>query len=549
MARLADATPQNATELRQWILDWSDYFSEISEESSRRYIAMTCDTQDQQAAALYEQFVSEIDPVVSKWNEVLEKKLVAHPSVGELEEEFGHWFRSVRSSLELFNAKNIPIETQVNLEVQGYQKITSAMSVKWQGETKTLQQMGPFLQSPDRQVREASWKLVTERRLADHEALDASFGKLFALRMQIAANSGYKDNYLPYIFKAKGRFDYTPKDCRKFHETVRKVVLPMQAEHYRRRAGRLGLDRLRPWDTAGDPLGRPPLHPFQTGAELIEKCERLFGRLHPQLGEWFGILRKENLIDAESRLGKAPGGYQIGLDKSRRPFIFMNAAGTNNDVYTLLHEGGHSFHQFAMADQPIAAYRDLPAEFAEVASMGMELLGSADLSDFYSASDARRSRLDELGDLLSLFPWVAMVDEFQAELYSHPGHNASDRREMWLGVMDRFDAGLDWTGFEEAKAYHWQKQLHIFEMPFYYIEYGIAQLGALQVWANAKKDPKKALEKLLAAERLGGSRPVPELFKTAGAKFDFSARTMEPLMRMVCEEFTALEKEEGLDSV
>jgi len=533
--------PADAQILRAWILDWSELESIIAEESSRRYISMTCDTTDTTAAQAFEEFVAQIEPILSEQSDRLKRKMATHPTLSALEPEFGNWFRQVRIALELFRPENIPLETQINLEVQAYQKITGAMSVEYQGTTKTLQQMSPYMQSPERNVREEAWKLVSKRRLRDREALDAAFDKLFGLRMQVARNTGHT-NYLDYIFKAKGRFDYTPADCYAFHESIEKLVLPLQRELNKRRAKLMGLPALRPWDMDGDALGRPALKPFTKGDELIAKSEKLFQRLHPQHGTWFSELRARKLIDPDSRLGKAPGGYQIGLDESRVPFIFMNAAGTNGDLYTLLHEAGHAFHQFAMADQPIVAFRDIPSEFAEVASMGMELLASSDLSDFYSPADAKRSRIDELSDIFRLFPWIAMVDSFQHELYSRPNHGASERKEIWLSIMDRFDAGVDWSGLEDARAYQWQKQLHIFEVPFYYVEYGIAQLGALQVWDNARKDLRKAIDQLIAAERLGNSRPLPELFQTAGIRFDFSTRTMEPLIQGVWDELEKLDR-------
>lgn len=533
--------PAQAEILRAWILDWSELESVIAEESSRRYISMTCDTADTAAAQAFEDFVGQIDPIMAEQSDRLKKKLIAHPCLKDLDAEFGNWFRQVRVALELFRPENIPLETAVNLEVQCYQKITGSMSVEYQGERKTLQQMGPYLQSPDRSVRETAWRLISDRRLQDRVALDTAFDKLFALRMQVAQNTGHS-NFLDYIFKAKGRFDYTPADCRAFHDSIEKLVLPLQRELHKRRAKQMGLEKLRPWDLDGDALGRPALKPFQHGEELIAKCETLFNQLHPQQGQWFAELRARKLIDPDSRLGKAPGGYQIGLDESRVPFIFMNAAGTNGDLYTLLHEAGHAFHQFAMAGQPIIAFRDIPAEFAEVASMSMELLGSSDLSTFYNPADAKRSRIDELSDIFRLFPWIAMVDSFQHELYTRPRHTAADRQDIWLSIMDRFDVGVDWTGLEDARATQWQKQLHLFEVPFYYVEYGIAQLGALQVWANAKKDPQRAISQLIAAESLGNSRPLPELFATAGIKFDFSTRTMEPLLQSVWEELETLDK-------
>ncbi|MDR3002230.1 MAG: M3 family oligoendopeptidase [Fibromonadaceae bacterium] len=530
----------NAEELRKWILEWSEFSSVLAEEHARRYVAMTRDTKDQQAAEAYEFFVSNIEPIILEETEKLQKKMIAHKNLSDLENEFGNWFKTVYTDLELFREENIPLETQINLEVQKYQKITGAMSVQYKGETKTMQQMNPYLQSQSRAEREEAWRLLTERRLQDAEALDNAFDKLFSLRIQVAKNSGY-ENYLDYIFKAKHRFDYTPQDCKNFHESIEKIILPLQKEILNQRAKKMGIPKLRPWDLSCDPLGRPALKPFKTGAELISKCGNLFSRLNLQWKEWYGILEKENLIDADSRLGKAPGGYQITFDKARVPFIFMNAAGTNQDVYTLLHECGHAFHQFAMAEQELFAYRDIPSEFAEVASMSMELLGAEDLSDFYEKEDFQRSRIDALQDIISLFPWVAIIDAFQHELYIRPNHTAQDRKEIWLALQTRFDTGVDWTDLERARSYLWQKQLHLFEVPFYYVEYGIAQLGALQIYADAKKDKEQTVKKLIKAERLGSSKPLPELFRTAGIKFDFSPKTMEPLVDIIYDELLAVE--------
>jgi len=539
--QLEQSEIQNAEALRNWIFDWSELASVLAEESARRYVAMTCDTASKPAAEAYEFFVSNIEPVILEETEKLQKKLIAHKNLPDLENEFGCWFKAVRTDLELFREENIPLETQLNLEIQKYQKITGAMSVKYKGETKTMQQMAPYLQSPSREEREEAWKLLTERRLQDAESLDAAFDKLFSLRIQIAKNSSY-ENYLDYIFKAKHRFDYTPQDCKNFHQSIEEIILPLQKEILNRKAKKMNLLKLRPWDLSCDPYGRPALKPFKTGAELISKCQNLFSRLNPQWHEWYKILEDKNLIDADSRLGKAPGGYQIAFDEARVPFIFMNAAGTNQDVYTLLHESGHAFHQFAMAEQKLFAYRDIPSEFAEVASMSLELLGAEDLSDFYGKEDFCRSRIDALQDIISLFPWVATIDAFQHELYSLPKHTAKDRKEIWLALQTRFDTGVDWSGLEEARSYIWQKQLHLFEVPFYYVEYGIAQLGALQIYANAKKNNGIAVQNLIKAERLGSSKPLPELFGTAGIKFDFSPKTIEPLAKMILDELDVLEK-------
>jgi len=529
--------PVDSAKLRQWILDWSELESVLGEVSCRRYVAMTCNTADEKAAKAYTDFVENIQPIMNEYDDKLNKKLVAHPAKDALQGEFGEWFKGVQVSLDLFSPDNIALETEENKEIQAYQKITGGMSVEFDGETKTMQQMAAYMERTDRELRERAWRTMWERRLKDKDALDKSFDNLFAIRKQVAKNAHCKD-FIDYIFLAKHRFDYSPADCEAFHESIEKLVLPLQKEIYKKRAQKMGLERLRPWDLNVDPLDRAPLKPYSTGDELIEKVDQIFESIHPQAGKWAREMQAKKLIDPDSRLGKAPGGYQIGFDESRLPFIFMNSACTDRDIYTLLHESGHSFHQFALADQPIFPYRDVPAEFAEVASMSMELIGMSNLKPFYGndREAIERSTIGELEDVIWLFPWVASVDSFQHRLYNYPEHTASDRSDIWTEIMDRYDAGVDYTGLEAVRRNLWQKQLHIFECPFYYIEYGIAQIGALQVWANFKKDPKKAIDDLFRAESLGSSRPVKELFEAANIKFDFSPRTLEPLMQVVWDE-------------
>ena len=531
--------PVDAAKLRQWILDWSELESVLGEVSCRRYVAMTCNTADENAAKAYTDFVENVQPIMNEYDDKLNKKLVAHPAKDALKGEFGEWFKGVQVSLDLFSPDNIPLETEENKEIQAYQKITGGMSVEFEGKTQTMQQLAAYMERTDRDLRERAWRAMWERRLQDKEALDKAFDNLFALRKQIAKNSHCKD-FIDYIFLAKHRFDYSPADCEAFHESIEKLVLPLQKEIYKKRAQKMGLDRLRPWDLNVDPLNRAPLKPYRTGDELIEKVDQIFESIHPQAGKWAREMQAKKLIDPDSRLGKAPGGYQIGFDESRLPFIFMNSACTDRDIYTLLHESGHSFHQFALADQPIFPYRDVPAEFAEVASMSMELIGTSNLKPFYGDDKEAiaRSIAGELEDVIWLFPWVASVDSFQHRLYSFPEHTASDRSDIWTEIMDRYDTGVDYSGLEAVRRNLWQKQLHIFECPFYYIEYGIAQIGALQVWANFKKDPKKAIDDLFRAESLGSSRPLPELFAAANINFDFTPKTLEPLMQVVWDELS-----------
>ena len=531
--------PVDSAKLRQWIMDWSELESVLGEVSCRRYVAMTCNTADENAAKAYTDFVENVQPIMNEYDDKLNKKLVAHPAKDALKGEFGEWFKGVQVSLDLFSPDNIPLETEENKEIQAYQKITGGMSVEFEGKTQTMQQLAAYMERTDRDLRERAWRAMWERRLQDKEALDKAFDNLFALRKQIAKNSHCKD-FIDYIFLAKHRFDYSPADCEAFHESIEKLVLPLQKEIYKKRAQKMGLDRLRPWDLSVDPMNRAPLKPYSTGDELIEKVDQIFESIHPQAGKWAREMQAKKLIDPDSRLGKAPGGYQIGFDESRLPFIFMNSACTDRDIYTLLHESGHSFHQFALAGQPIFPYRDVPAEFAEVASMSMELIGTSNLKPFYGDDKEAiaRSIAGELEDVIWLFPWVASVDSFQHRLYSFPEHTASDRSDIWTEIMDRYDTGVDYSGLEAVRRNLWQKQLHIFECPFYYIEYGIAQIGALQVWANFKKDPKKAIDDLFRAESLGSSRPLPELFAAANIKFDFTPKTLEPLMQVVWDELS-----------
>ena len=538
---LLRSIPVNADKLRQWILDWSELESVLGEVSCRRYVAMTVNTKDEAAAKAYESFVEKIQPLMNEYDDKLNKKLVAHPAKDMLKGEFGEFFKGVQVALDLFSPDNIPLETEETIAIQDYQKITGGMSVEFEGETRTMQQMAAYMEKTDRPLREKAWRTMWERRLKDKEALDNSFDKLFNIRKQIAKNAHCKD-FIDYIFLAKHRFDYSPADCEAFHESIEKLVLPLQKEMYKRRAQKMGLDKLRPWDLSVDPLNRSPLKPYTTGAELIEKVDKIFESIHPQAGKWAREMQAKKLIDPDSRLGKAPGGYQIGFDESRLPFIFMNSACTDRDIYTLLHESGHSFHQFALAGQPIFPYRDVPAEFAEVASMSMELIGMSNLKPFYGddLESITRSVIGELEDVVWLFPWVASVDSFQHRLYNYPTHTAEDRSDIWDEIMARYDAGVDYSGLEAVRRNLWQKQLHIFECPFYYIEYGIAQIGALQVWANFKKDPKKAIDDLFRAESLGSSRPIKELFEAANIKFDFSPKTLEPLMQVVWDELAAI---------
>ncbi len=530
----------SAGDLEQWLFDSSELQSAISEERSMRYIAMTCDTEDGEAEQAYLHMVQNFMPAAKPWFHRLNKFYLDCEARAELDaERYEVLDRDVAVEMELYRQDNIEIQTQASVLSQKYQKISGAMTVQFHGEELTMPQLGKHLEVTDRTTRQEAWEASGERRLQDREAFDGIFDELSGLRSQMAVTADCAD-YREYIFKSYRRFDYSPADCEAFHTAVEKHVMPLAREQAERRRQALGLDTLRPWDYGVDPLGREPLRPFKDATELGEGCSRIFERIDPELAQQFAGMVEHGDLDLDSRRGKAPGGYQSSLDEQRRPFIFMNAAGLHRDVETLLHEAGHAFHAIASRNDPLVEYRHAPIEFAEVASMTMELFGDDYLDEFYSPEDAARAKRKHLEGVISLLPWIARVDAFQHWIYTHPGHTRDERTAAWVALGERFETATDWTGYEAHHESSWQRQLHIFCYPFYYIEYGIAQLGALQIWNTYKQDPVRALGNYRAALALGGSKPLPQLFEAAGAKLAFGADTITPLMDRVGEELATL---------
>ncbi|HEY3901598.1 MAG TPA: M3 family oligoendopeptidase [Chthoniobacter sp.] len=528
-------------ELERWLLDWSELTAALDEEKNRRYVAMTCHTDNADAEKAYLHFVEQIEPHTKPCEFRLEKVLTSHPLCGQLPmPRYEVLLRDVRNRVALFREENVALETEEARLTQQYHKLCGSLTVTFRGEEKTLTQMGKFLEEPDRPLRRESWELVARRRLAEREKFEDLFDQLLALREKIAANAGFA-NYRDYMFRRLSRFDYTPADCTTFHDAVAQEVMPALDEVRTERRRRLGLDRLRPWDLAVDPLNRPPLRPFTEVGQMLQGTQRIFDRLDAALACEFRSMQALRLLDLENRKGKAPGGYQSTMSESRLPFIFMNAVGQQNDVETLLHEAGHAFHAMAARDENLLAYRNGPTmEFCEVASMSMELLGNEFLEEFYPSADANRARRTRLEANFGMLGWIATIDAFQHWIYTHPGHTRTERATAWNALMDRFAGNVDWSGYEQERAFLWHRQLHLFIVPFYYIEYGIAQLGALQVWANSKADPQKALADYKTALALGGSRPLPELFETAGCQFRFDAPTIRRLVGLVQTELRKL---------
>jgi oligoendopeptidase F len=524
---------EGTRDVESWLVESSELSAVLEEESSRRYIAMTCATDDPAAENAYLHFVENIQPRIKPISDQLNRKLVESPRSKDLDpQRYGVLMRSVRNAIELFREENVPLETEVDKLSQQYQKLQGAMTVTFRGQERTMQQMGVFLEENDRPLRQEAWELSTERRLRDAQAMDDIFDKMLKLRHRMAQNAGFED-FRAFQFRRFERFDYTPDDCVRFHGAVERLAVPVLRQTTRERQGALGVTSVRPWDMACDRYGRPPLKPFQTTAKLAQGCRAIFDGVDPGLGQEFQEMMDLGLLDLDSRKGKAPGGYQTDLAEVRLPFIFTNAVGLNRDVFTLLHEGGHAFHAFAVRHEPISSYRHAPMEFSEVASMSMELLSHPYLNAFYTEPEAARARHDDHLGRVQFFPWCATIDAFQHWIYTHPGHTREERADYWLELNRRFGAGVDHSGYEDALRYRWQSQLHLFEYPFYYIEYGIALLGALQIWMNSLKDAPRAIHAYKAALSLGGSRPLPELFTAADARFDFTERTLEPLMHAV----------------
>jgi oligoendopeptidase F len=535
---LTERPVNSVTDLEQWLGDRSELEAALEEDFAWRYIRMTCDTANEELLQQFQYFATEIEPKIAPYNNELNKKLIDSKYLDQLDQgKYFIYLRSIRKSLELFREENIPVQTQIQVEQQKYQSITGAMSVQIGDKEFTLEQAAALLKDTDRAKRREAWEKITARRLQDKQPLNELFDLLLVLRHKVALNAGF-ENFRDYMFQALGRFDYTPQDCYNFHEAIETEVVPVLREQAQKRREALQLESLKPWDMDVDITGKPALKPFQNGAELVDKSIECFNRINPYLGERLQLMKANGLFDVESRKGKAPGGYNYPLAETGAPFIFMNSANTFRDLTTMVHEGGHAVHTFLTADLELNDFKHCPSEVAELASMSMELI-SMDNWDVYfdNEEELKRAKRDQLIDVLKTLPWVAVVDQFQHWLYTNPDHTDAQRTEAWVQIYERFGAGfIDWSEHPEAEANLWQKQLHIFEVPFYYIEYGMAQLGAIAVWKNYKENPEKGLQQYLDALKLGYTKTIKEIYETAGIQFDFSAGYVKELAAFVKSE-------------
>lgn len=532
----------NVDELEQWLKDKSELEAALEEDFAWRYIKMSCDTANEDLVKDFQYFATEIEPKISPIANELNKKFSESQFIDELDQDkYFVYIRAVKKALELYREENIELFTQLQVAQQKYQGITGAMSVTINDQEYTLEQAANFLKDTDRDKRQQAWETIQQRRLVAKDELNILFDELITMRHKVALNAGF-ENYRDYMFQALGRFDYSPKDCYDFAEAIEKEVVPVLKEQAAKRKQALGLEELKPWDMEVSTTGKLALKPFNNGQELIDKSIACFNAINPSLGEKLAIMKANNLFDVESRMGKAPGGYNYPLAETGAPFIFMNSANSLRDLTTMVHEGGHAIHTFLTANLALNDFKHCPSEVAELASMSMELI-SMDNWDVYfdNEEDLVRAKKEQLVDVLKTLPWVAVIDQFQHWIYTNPNHNAADRETAFKQIYTRFGAGFaNWEDFEQQFGNLWQKQLHLFEVPFYYIEYAIAQLGAIAVWKNYKENPTKALQQYLDALALGYTKPMNEIYETAGIKFDFSADYVKELADFVTQELEKL---------
>ena len=529
-------------DLEQWIKDVNELEAIVGEEFSWRYIRISQNTADKNATELYQYAIQELVPKISPVENRLNQKLVTSSFVGDLsKDDYFIYTRGIQKQTELFREENIPLFTQAQLKAKNYGEILSKMSVLVNEEEMTLQKARTLLEEPDRDLRKSVYKKIGDRMAEDRQALDDLFDELIKIRHQIALNAGF-ENYRDFKFQSMGRFDYEPKDCYDFHESIAKEVVSVNEELIKHRKKALGLDQLRPWDTKVDPEKRDALKPFGNAKELVVKSIKTLNKVHPFFGNSIATMEKMGHLDLDSRDGKRPGGYNMPLPITGAPFIFMNSAGTVKDVCTMLHESGHAVHSFLTHYLTLNSNKSVPSEVAELAAMTMELITMDSWDVFFdNEDDLRRAKIWQLKKIINVLPWIAAIDKFQHWLYTHPNHSEDERRNQWITIHKEFSSSVtDWSDMEDYRANLWQRQLHIFEVPFYYIEYGFAQLGAIAIWKNYKENPDVAVQKYINALELGYTKPIGEIYKAAGIEFNFSSSYVSELGAFVKKELKAL---------
>lgn len=535
---LLERTLDTKEAFQEWLKDISELEAILEEDMAWRYIKMTIDTRDEALSKAYTFFVTEIQPKLAPLEDQLNRKLNDCEFTASFESDpaYAILFRRIRKALELFREENVPLQSQLAEESQKFGALSAAQSIEHDGKTLTMQKASMLLKETDENVRREVFQKIADRRREDFDKFDELFESLLKKRHQVAVNAGFK-NFRDYKLEAMGRFDYGVEDCRDFHQSVKTAIVPIVKELQMERLKKLNKSQFRPWDLDVDPEGKAPLRPFEKGEELLSGSIDMFQIIDPYFGDCLRTMSAMGHLDLESKDGKAPGGYNYPLYEIGVPFIFMNAVGSHRDLVTMVHEGGHAVHSFLSRNLEITGFKNLPSEVAELASMSMELLTMDQWQRFYSdENDLKRAKKEQLETILKLLPWIAQVDEFQHWLYENYDHTREERHQQWLKLSTEYGTGLtDWTGFEDLRETSWQRQLHIFEVPFYYIEYGIAQLGALGVWKNSLEDKAAAIDAYKNALKLGYTRSLKEVYETAGVPFDFKIGRIQELADFVLE--------------
>jgi len=525
----------------QWLSDRSELDAVLEEDLAWRYIRMSIDTTKAELRDAYNQFVTQIQPELAPLEDQLNQKLMALPFIAE-KTDAAHqiYFNSVRTALDLYREENIALEAALSEEAQQYGAISAAQSIEHDDKKLTMQQAALLLKEQDESLRQSIFEKMAAVRRKDREQLDSLYSSLIQKRQQLALNAGF-DNYRDYKFVAMGRFDYTKEDCFAFHEAIKTHIVPLVKNIQAEKLAKLGKTQFKPWDLDVDPEGKPALKPFSNGQQMLEGTVAMFERIDPYFGACLRVMDELGHLDLDSKPGKAPGGYNYPLYEIGVPFIFMNAVGTQRDLETMVHEGGHAIHSFLSRDLSLTAFKNLPSEVAELASMSMELLSMPQWSEFYDPTAHQRAMREQIEGTLKVLPWIAQIDAFQHWVYENPKHSLADRNAKWVELSTDFGTGLtDWTGYEDLVESSWQRQLHLFEVPFYYIEYGIAQLGALGVWKNSLENYPQAIAQYKSALALGYTAPMKEIYQTAGVPFDFSSERLQILAAFLQDQLKKL---------
>ena len=538
LINLKDREIKSSQCIENLIHDESRLSEIISETRARAYINMTCQTDNQEYQKAWTDFIENIQPKLSEYNDLFNRKIINNKYVSDLSERYNVMLKGIKTDIEIFREENIQLQTRLSILGTKYNEIRGKQTVYFDGAEKTFAMMAIYQENTDREIREGAWRATTSRIIQDSEEISDIFEEMIELRHQIAINSGFR-SFQEYIFAAMHRFDYTIQDCLEFHDSIEYSCMPLKYNMNLLRKEKLNLAKLRPWDMSVDIEGKKPLKPFKDSEDLVNGCSRIFHSMSEELGNYFDLLEKNDCLDLESRKGKAPGGYQYYLQKSRMPFIFMNAAGTQRNFETMIHEAGHAFHSFYSGHLDLIHERDSPIEFAEVAAMSMELLTHPYWDEFYEKENAERAREKHLKGIIQFMPWMATIDSFQNWIYGNPHHTRAERKTKWLEIQDKFGSKIEYDGInkeedlEKIAEISWQLQGHLFGAPFYYVEYGIAQLGALQMWKYHKEDRHNALELYKKGLSLGYTKGLTELFAASGLEISFSREHVSKLIQEV----------------